>query len=664
MRPLVATFLAASLAAFGGCGSKKGPPADWVARVEAFAGEVRLAVGDADKLVIATKGAHLRVGGQLVTGADGQATLLLRNGGRLAVKPRTILRLRSGSGKSKLGLRLMQGSVEGTGPQVAAADLVITVGGRKVRLAGSARATITAPTEAARAAIIVSLGSASVEDENGVARKVVAGETLQLTLTRKKPKPDAGVPKADAKVVSAPTLVFFLQNKGRGRVLVRQPGERGFRPVRRGQVIAIKPGTQLKLARGARVVVGNEKGKGTAVQGPAQLVVRESATPGPDGKPGVRLDSTGGDLTIADRGKPGKRGSKLTVEGVTLETRVTYRTIDVRVRRDKGRAIVTVHNGEALLTDKNGKVTRVEAGQHVTASKGLAGTPSQPPLASLQIKRAGAMRVFTSARNVPVTLRWDPSLGPVLVEVARNGRFGNPLFSDVLRRSVLTLPAVPRGMVYWRVRPMKGGKAGKGIQGRLALLVDTSYRVLKTRPPHNTIDQSFGNTTVYYQNALPRFTFRWRPVSGAKRYQLKIFRENNLSRPLLKKETRRTKLRLRTALLAEGRFLWYVSARSRSGALVASIKSRRLSIRYDNATPDLQIVYPRNGVTVAGASLEVRGVAMRGSRVFVNGVAATLDDAYRFRHTVALKPGPNKIVFRVEDKRRGSSVYLRHVVRR
>jgi hypothetical protein len=661
---LLILAVACAVVTLGGCEcQKKGIPADWVAKVTATSGTVKLRTAAGESVRPAKVADYMRVGGVMTTGKNGRATLTLRNGGQLAVKPNTTLSLSSDKPASQVDLKLLSGSVESTAPNVAASELVINVGGRRVRLGKSAKATVSLPEgSVSGAAVVVNFGTASVERQGSAARKVVAGETFALTLPGAKPKapkPDAGA--AGDTGVTATPIVFYLQNRGRGRVLYRLPGERGFKRLRGRRAIAIKPGTELKLARRAKVQVGPEKGKGMSLKGPAQLVVRASDTADDKGKYAVRVESKAGELSIRDRGKPGKRGNKLVVDGVSIATRVTWKRIDVEVKRDGGRAVVVVHRGVALLTDSGGKVTRVEAGQRARIKAGSVSGPTQPSPARLQIKRPGSMRVFTASRRLPVTLRWDRGQGDVLVEVSRNRAFRGPLFADVIKRDVLTLPGVPRGALYWRVRPISDGSLGKGTRGSLSLLVDTSHRVLKSKPPKNTITPT--NTRVYYQNALPRFTFDWKRIPGAVRYQFKIYRETNLSRPLVKKDTRRTRFRLRRPL-SEGRYLWYVSGRDRRGKVLRGMSGRTLTIRYDNATPNLQIIYPRNGLAVSKATLEVRGIAIRGSRVFVNGTAASLDDAYRFRHTVSLKPGDNKIVFRVEDKRRGSSVYLRYVTRR
>ena len=91
-----------------------------------------------------------------------------------------------------------------------------------------------------------------------------------------------------------------------------------------------------------------------------------------------------------------------------------------------------------------------------------------------------------------------------------------PIFSDIIKRNVLTIPDARRGNLFWRVAPVgANGRHGSPRSGRLVLVNDTSYRALKDlRTPKNTIHESYGDTTVYYQNRLPIFTFRWGAIAS------------------------------------------------------------------------------------------------------------------------------------------------------
>jgi ferric-dicitrate binding protein FerR (iron transport regulator) len=635
------------------CGEKKpSVPPDWVARVVALKGDVRVAEGP--NAAAAKQGDYLRVGCRLETGATGEATLDLRTGGSLKIKPNSLVEFRSTMPQ------LQRGEVVGMGSRVQAAELVIGVGRRKIRLPTAAEATVSTAA-GGDPTVQVAFGKATIEGPEGDKQTIVAGKRLVFGSPA---KPDAGpASRPDAGIVVAPEVVFYLQATGKGRVMIKRPDAKRFVLVRPGETVKITPGTRLKLAAKAKVVVGPEKGTGTTVTGPAQFTVEEGPDKTPDGKPTVRLENTGNEITVSLHGKPGKEGTPFEVDGVKVQTRITWNRLDVKVRKERTRSVLSVGAGEATLAAKNG-TQRIEAGQDSIIAKGKASGPQMPPAGVMEVRTGGTMRVFAAGPSIPVTFKWNPAEGAKgsLVEVSRSAGFGNPIFSDVIQRRQLTLPQVPRGSLYWRVTPVDGsGKAGKAVQGHLVLVKDTSHRTLKDRQaPKNVIQESFGNTTVYYQNLLPRFTFRWESM-GADKYQVKIYREQNITKPIFTSETKSTEMLLAAGKLGEGTYVWYVAGRNADGSLVRASKFRRLQIKYDNATPDLQIVYPPNGAVVSGGSLEAKGVTIPGSKVMINGVKAELDETYRFTHVVKLKPGVNNIIFLVVDPRRGSSYYLRQV---
>lgn len=664
----VLIMLVALLLPAAGC--KKEPPKNWIAEVMAVAGKVKAVEGTPPQFRFLKQGHYLIVGAKVETGPKSQAVLRLRNGGELMVKPDSMLLFRTGkAGTKKVELDLDRGSVVGTGSkEVAAAELVIGVGGRKVRLTRSAKAQVVAPTKANTApSIMVSYGKATVEGPSGAKEIVVAGDTLTLNLAPAKPdaappppRPDQGTP-----VVVGSELVFFLKATGRGKVLIQGPTDKRPTRVRSGQSVQVVPDTRITLGRGARVVIGKEKGQGAEVVGPAQLVARAVPPESPGAAASIKLEREKGDLHITDSGAAGKVGSSFMVEGVRIIPRITYKRIDLWVRQGKGEAVVALSAGEAKLVGQ-GKTLVLQAGQKAGLSKGAISGPRSPAPSALQIRRAGTIRVFVSSPRIPLTLRWPQQAGYTLVEAARGASMARPRFSDGVRRSLLTLPAVPRGALHWRVRPLdQAGQPGKATRGKVLILKDTSHRRLKgARPPRNAIHERDGDTTVYYQNRLPRFTLRWNTMKDAAHYQVKVFRERKLTRPLLTLKARKPKVELRSGKLREGNHIWYVAGRTKGGKLVRTSKSRTLSIRYDNATPNLQITSPRNGQTVAAAQVEVRGVAIRGSRIFINGAAAQLDAGVRFTQQVNLRPGANMILVLVVHPRSGSSYYLRKVIRR
>jgi len=644
-----------------GCGSKD-PPANWIATVTSFTGVVTVTHGGKPHPV--EKGEYLQVGDRLETGPRAEAVLSLSNKGEIRVKPNSVLLFRSGESTTKLSLSLEQGSVIGAGSKVEAAELLIAVGQRRIRLAGESRATVAVPeSKEGTARVEVTLGEATIEGPAG-SQTVVAGQELVVETRGEPRKPDAGPPPAtpDASVEQPVSKTYYLQRLGRGRVLIKAPGQKRFTQIRRGRWVEVAPGTVIKLLGGAHARFGKEKGeKGTLLTGPGVVVVKEQGADQVDSP----LEHVQGDIVLSQKGPPGTKGSSFNIDGVTVTPQVRYQRADVRIRRKGNRHLVVVNAGQAELKSKNRTVV-LEAGEETTIGGGGISPPRIPPQAPFKIRQFGTIRIFTSDVRLPVTFRWklDGADG-ALVRVSRHQSMARPLFSDIIKRQVLTIPEARRGTLYWSVSTLEGGKPGKAQQGRLILVRDTSYRVLKNyHPPRNTIHESFNNTTVFYQNQLPRFTFKWNPMEGAAKYNLKIFREQNLQKPLVDITTKKLDVGLAPGKIGEGAYIWYAVGRSASNEFIRALKGRKLTVRYDNATPDIQIVYPRNGLVVGEGTIEAKGVTIPGSKVYVNNVEASLDRGFRFSHPVKLTGGVNYIHFRVVARKGGASAYLRRVTRK
>jgi hypothetical protein len=664
MKPNLLRLLVMALVFACACGSKD-PPSNWIATVASFTGTVKVTTQGSTDAKSVKKGQYLKVGDRLLTGAKSRATLALRNKGRLEVEPNSVVLFRSSAPDTKLNLLLEQGTVVGGGADVQASELLIGVGKKTISLTGGAKATVAVAGEEAK--ILVSLGEAKVEGPGGETHTIEADKPLVIPLN-KPLEPDAGPsPEPDASTEPAPTTETYYLQRVRGRVMVKPPDAKRFQRVRARRWIELKPGTLIKLARRARALFGPEKDreKGSLLNGPSVMRVRE---PGGDDQPNAGpLEHVHGDVILTHKGEPGTTGSTLTIDGVTITPKVVHKTVDIQVKRAGGRHVVEVNHGVAILKAKK-KTLELEAGQSGTINRGRVAGPRMPPQSPFKIRNFGTVRVFTNDRQLPVTFHWKHKEGTsaALVQVSRFGSMARPLFADVIKRRVLTIPNARRGNLFWRVTPVgPDGTPGEMERGRLVLIRDTSYRVLKdVRAPRNTIHESFGNTTVFYQNRLPRFTFRWNAIEGASKYHLKIFRDPNITKPLVSVTTNRTQKRLKSGKLGEGTYIWYVVGRDAGGQLVRAFKGRKLSVRYDNATPDVQIVYPRNAITVATPTIEAKGVAIPGSKVFINGNEVTLDNTSRFTHPVKLNAGLNFINFRVKAPRRGYSVYLRRVTRK
>lgn len=675
-------------------------PADWAAEVASTGGRVSLAERRHSALVAASVGDLIRVGGRLETAESSRAALKLRAGGRIEVDPLSVVEfLPQTSSADRVTLELAQGQIQGTAAPLEAATLQLRVGGREITLSRAAQATISAPGAGTPARLEVLFGEALVQEREGGAARVVAGNALELTLpltprplptprpTRvadTPPQADAGKGSADGGVepdaADSPSAsgtddalapgALVVRSVGRGGALLRLDERGPFTTLRGTSPRAITVGSALRLNGAAQVLIGRRLGPATLVAGPGLFVVRRDPTPGGSG---FRLESVTGSLTLSASAGGRAAGSSgplaIVVQGVTVTPRATFRDSAIAVQQNDRSATLRVVRGEAGLAAKDGTRRTIETGEAVLLTAGTIGPTELPAAAALRVSEPGDTRVFVTGKTLPVSLTWPAAAGQrMVVELSRFSGFARPVFADALRRSQLTLRLErgPRATTYhWRRRPQSStGRLGAPTAGRLTLVADTSYRTLeKLRPPRNVIREDYGNTTVFYQNSLPRFVFTWAPIAGANSYTVKIMRESDVGTVLVNERTTEPSLELTAGRLAEGSYLWYVAGRA-GEALVRTSEHRRLRVAYDNATPDLQIVFPPNGAVVSDAALDVRGVTVPGSVVEVNGKPVVLDESSRFQHRLTLVPGSNEIVFRVSGKQRGSSLYVRTVVRR
>ena len=557
-------------------------PEGWLATVGAQSGEVT--VDTVDGVIQphpAETGEFLSLGHRLRTGPSSRVVLQLRGGGELEVKPESEVLFGKGEAKKQVKLTLARGSVQSSGTeQVAAAnELVIAVGERKVRLARNTKATVSAPASPGAApSLEVQFGQATVDRPGGESETVVAGNPLTLTIAPAAPEEgkDEPLPAEER----APELVLYLEAGRKGRVLVQGTGEARARRVRPGEVVKVSPGSRITLIRGAVARVGPENGRGTEIRGPAKFMAREVKRPGGGGST-LRLESEEGGLNLKRSGAPGETSAGFTADGVHILPRITHRRVEIKVVRDTdaGGSIVEVLSGQAVLTSRGERLV-LEVGQEGSLFEGGIDGPREPAPSGLTVQEGAVVRVFQPDRGATgLTLAWDPAKSGkgALVEVSRSPSMKRPLFADVISRNRLTLARPGRGTLYWRVRRLDdSGSPGEGKLGRATLVRDTSNRALKgTRAPHNVIQENYGDTTVYFQNKLPRFTFRWDAMAGADRYQVKILSEQNLTRPQALLSTAATRADLAAGKLGEGRFIWYVVGRDRAGAMVGS--SSRIS---------------------------------------------------------------------------------------
>jgi hypothetical protein len=92
------------------------------------------------------------------------------------------------------------------------------------------------------------------------------------------------------------------------------------------------------------------------------------------------------------------------------------------------------------------------------------------------------------------------------------------------------------------------------------------------------------------------------------------------------------------------------------GAELAGGKMNKLDLVYDNALTRLAIGSPKPNDLATGPEVSALGVAPLGSKLYINGRPARLDDKGRFAEKVGRTPA---VVFRLVSKNGNESYWIR-----
>jgi hypothetical protein len=209
-------------------------------------------------------------------------------------------------------------------------------------------------------------------------------------------------------------------------------------------------------------------------------------------------------------------------------------------------------------------------------------------------------------------------------------------------------------MLHWKVTS-QGQEIARG-SARFA--PERAGRELRRQ--RNQVPDGPETTSIYYQDKPPSVTFTWAAFPSAVSYQVRVYREGDLSAPVADRGTADAALAVPEGTLSEGRYRWSVTPLDAAGLALQGGRLNRLELVYDNAVPQLVIRSPQEG-SAAGPLVPVSGVAPLGAAVFANGRPLALDAQARFEEQVAPLPG-GLVVFRVVQ--RGAEAFTVRTVRR
>ena len=575
--------------------------------------------------------------------------------GSVKVGPKSLVRFGEvGDGSAGDGLRLVleTGEME---VDAADADVLKLVlggpGGESVRLRKGAKVRWHFD-EAERLRLDVSEGEVEVLHE-GESTELGAGESFLLGEAERLPdeseRADAGGPaKAEAGVGDAdvePDEGITIRGLRGVEVEIKAPGEESFKRARRGK-LALVPGTAIK-------VTGR---KGLELPGPggAAVLLQPGSSAVFGGTQGERL-KVGLNGGSAEARSSGSGVAALTVPGGSAETAHLggAPTFAAKVR-DRGSTTISVRSGAALVRSGDRVETVYTGGEAVLGAQKLSVvTPHEsPPVFQ------GSAVVYDPQRMGNFTVRFQAIEGcsTYAVHVKRGG---STYVEAVTDRPMLVVTNAEYGDYQWRATCVVDGSPdwSKAQEGRVTRRGDSSGSfTLPTKAPRSSLDSDGRVYTVTYQNRLPEITLRWSKAPPASGYSLEVV-DDRTGRKVHKSRSARAARGFRSGFFKEGRYYWFFRAEGVTKGAASPITSAIIS--FDNVTPAIQIIEPREGASASG-TVRLRGVATVGSKIQANGVDVNLGGDYRFDQQVPVGRG-NMLIIRVTAPRRGTGYYIRHL---
>jgi hypothetical protein len=562
----------------------------------------------------------LSVGETLATGPDGHAVIRLPGGRQLELSPNARLRLREGAGGTMV-VEVENGRVVSRTPAEAGVTLdILTPFGITRVPSGRGEAVIAVGSGGTR--IDVALGAVIFLDRDGKAVTAREHESLEVTMGRVQL-----LRPGESSTPENPAAVDVMLSAEQGPLLVRGPGEARFTPRR---ALPAAAGTSFKVAAAgrARIVATGLRAR----LGPGVTGVIGEATHDEKGLHAEVTLATGESIFIFDGTPaelvlPGPRGP--------LVVRVSAPTTLTVVAGPRGPRLGVLNGAAELVMGKAHQ--RLDAGLLAQVNgERLAVAPR--PRADVILPATRGLRVYADALS-EVTLSWPATLTRGTVEVATDPEFKDLVLSGKASGSSVTVPAPARGELYWRVTTDQ-----RTVEGQARFAPDRRHSVLDLERPHNLVTEAGPVTTVYFQSTLPALTFTFNARPGALRYRLRVYRDEDLERPMVDRMVTGTRSAVDAALFAEGRYVWNALPVDRNGRELGGGRMNKLELVYDNVLTTLAIGTPKPGQPVSGPEVDAAGVAPLGTKLYINGKPAPLDDKGRFALRVGRTPA---VVFRL-----------------
>ncbi len=173
------------------------------------------------------------------------------------------------------------------------------------------------------------------------------------------------------------------------------------------------------------------------------------------------------------------------------------------------------------------------------------------------------------------------------------------------------------------------------------------------RPPLAPIDLLESPMLAAPQNGQRIYerlvALRWSEVSGAEVYWVEVARDPEFTQlSLTRTDVAGTGHDLRLADV--GIYYWRVSSIDAFGLPGPAAPAGYFRMSRDATPPYLRVISPANGLHVLDPQIQVEGQTETGAVLFVNGTSVAVETDGRYRQTLTLTPGTNRLSFEARDR--------------
>ncbi|HUU02643.1 MAG TPA: hypothetical protein VM425_14480 [Myxococcota bacterium] len=443
---------------------------------------------------------------------------------------------------------------------------------------------------------------------------------------------------------------------------IRPPGSRRFRRPR-GRVSSIDPGTALQVGGGGTAILADPGANQIEFASAARAVFGGVFRSGDERDGEIELQSGQARIRLRREGDAAV-SQVVRAPQMTVTARALGLTAESDLTASKSASRLVVHTGEAQV-DVGDKRVRVTAGQALSVDKdGKLTGPRNLPLPRVRAKEGTRTQVYYDRSLPPLafTLKADTASATPRLELSRSSSFKSLLLGEPLARPVFRYGGLSAGKYFFRVRR---GEADDGPAGKAGVVIFTRDPFLvqsrRSGSVTNVVPDTGEETRIFFQGRAPALTFSWSPVERAKSYRIRVYSEDNLEKPVITRDSQKTRLKLAAGKLREGTFYWYQASLDAAGKEIAQSGMNKLSLLFDNAAYLLRIDSPAPGQKPHAGDVELRGVAAAGASLTANDRVVSLDSAGRFEEILSGVPARGFVVFQLKKPGLGETYFVRHL---